>query len=543
MRTAELAAANKYLRNDIEEREKMQKALAEEKELLSITLRSIGEAVITVDSKNCIVLFNKAAEVLTGCSFEDAVGKKIETVVQVFDEKNHTEKNVNFIESCLMVSGHKTENRGVLRSRSGREPLIIYQVASISVQNEYEGAVVVLRDITQSCLQEEELLKIKKLESVGVLAAGIAHDFNNLLTGITTYLFMARMNASANKEACSLINEAEKAAFKATALTKQLLSFAKGSPSIRETASIKQVILDTVGFCLSGSNVDYRLDLPDDLSPVEIDKGQIDQVINNLILNAVQAMPDGGTVTVKGENFLLSATDTAAVPSRIIPLLPGKYVKISVHDEGAGIPREHLERIFDPFFTTKESGTGLGLTAAYSIVKRHGGHIYAETISGKGSVFTFYLPASDKTVIKKTTEELSLNVGSGKILVMDDDVIVRTVVETLLKKAGYTPTGVSNGTQTLALYTESLSKKQPFLVTIMDLTIPGGMGGKETVKKLREIDPQAKVIAFSGYSNDPIFTDFKEYGFDGVISKPFSIEEFLRTITSVIPSPTAVNQQ
>jgi CheY-like chemotaxis protein len=181
------------------------------------------------------------------------------------------------------------------------------------------------------------------------------------------------------------------------------------------------------------------------------------------------------------------------------------------------------------------------LTAAYSIVKRHGGHIYVETVPEKGSVFTFYLPASDKTVNNKTTEDLLLNKGSGKVLVMDDDLIVRTVVETLLKKAGYTPVGVSNGTQTLTIYTEALSQKEPFLVTIMDLTIPGGMGGKETVKKLREIDPLAKVIAFSGYSNDPIFTDFKEYGFDGVISKPFSIEEFLRTITTVLSLPAAVN--
>ena len=483
MRTAELAATNKHLRNDIEEREKVQKTLAEEKELLTVTLRSVGEAIITVDSRNCIVLFNKAAETLTEWSFEDAVGEKIETVVQVFDEKNHTKKNGNFIECCLMASGHKTENRGILRLRSGREPVIAYQAASIAVQNDYGGAVVVLRDITQSCLQEEELLKIRKLESVGVLAAGIAHDFNNLLTGITTNLFMARMNASANKEDSSLINEAEKAAFKATALTKQLLSFANGYPSIKETASIKQIILDTVGFCLSGSNVDYRLDVPDDLFPVEVDKGQIDQVINNLILNAVQAMPDGGTVTVKGENFLLASTDTETVPPRMIPLSPGKYVKITVHDDGIGIPKEHLERIFDPYFTTKESGNGLGLTTVYSIVKRHGGHIYAETIPGKGSVFTFYLPASDKTVNKKTTEELLLNKGSGKVLVMDDDLIVRTVVETLLKKAGYTPVGVSNGTQTLEIYTEALSQKDPFLCDYHGLDDSRGYGRQRNGKK------------------------------------------------------------
>jgi PAS domain S-box-containing protein len=529
-RTAELAAVNQHLRNDIEERAKMQKTLAAEKEFLAITLRNIQEAVITVDAEGSIVLFNKTAELLTGWSPEEIVGKKIDTAVQVFNEKSHAERYPDFIKQCLVESGHKAEKRGMLRSRSGKELIVAYQGAPITVEKEYRGAVVVIRDITHSYFQEEELLKIRKLESVGVLAGGLAHDFNNLLTGITTNLFMARMSVAVNKEASSLINEAEKAAFKATALTKQLLSFAKGSPSIKEAASIKQLILDTVGFCLSGSNVDYRLDVPDDLFPVEVDKGQINQVINNLVLNAAQAMSEGGTITIKGENCLL---DTAASP-KMVSLSPGRYVKISVRDEGVGIPDEHLERIFDPYFTTKESGTGLGLTTAYSIVNKHNGHLYAESTKGKGSVFTFYLPVSDKPVNKKTAENSILNKGCGKILIMDDDVIVRTVVETLLKKAGYSPIGVSNGTQTLEIYSEALSQKDPFLVIIMDLTIPGGMGGKETVKKLREIDPTAKVIAFSGYSNDPIFTDFKEFGFDGVLSKPFSIEEFMQTIESVL---------
>jgi len=523
VRTAELAAANLKLKA--------------EKRLLTVTLRSIGEAVITLDAEGRIVLFNKAAELLTGWSIEEATGKKFEMVVQIFNENHSPERYDDFIARCLDASQQKSENSCILRSRSGKDIIAAYQGAQIREKDEYDGIVVVLRDITQSRFLEEELIKIKKFESVGVLAGGVAHDFNNLLTGITTYLFMAKTSASGNKETYSMITEAEKAAFKATTLTKQLLSFAKGGPSLMEIVSVKQLILDTVGFCLSGSNVDYRIDISEDLWPAKVDRGQIDQVLNNLLLNAVQAMPGGGTVTLKGENYLRDTTGFAADSPKAASLAPGKYIMISVIDEGGGISNEQLSRIFDPYFTTKKGGTGLGLTTAYSIIKRHGGHLYAESTPGKGSVFTFYLPVSDKPENKKKSDGSSVSRGTGKILVMDDDLIVRTVVETLLKKAGYSPIGVSNGTQTLEIYTEALSQKEPFLVTIMDLTIHGGMGGKETMSKLREIDPQAKIIAFSGYSNDPIFTDYRKYGFDGVLAKPFSIQEFMRTIASVLQIP------
>jgi PAS domain S-box-containing protein len=504
--------------------------------LVTKTLASIGEAVVTLDADGKVVFVNKAAESLTGLTFAELTGRPLEPVLEVYDEKNHTERLPAFIDRCLASTDTelRDDRRCMIRSRSGAEQIIEYQGTKILDGNKYVGAVLVFRDITKGYFLEEELLKIRKLESVGVLAGGIAHDFNNLLTGITTYLFMARMSAASNKEASSLIAEAEKAAFKASTLTKQLLSFSKGGPSVKEPASVKQLIQDTVGFCLSGSNVDYRLELPDDLATVEVDRGQIDQVFNNLILNAVQAMPDGGTMTISAENWVYDETAAHGGTARTLPLQPGNYVKISIEDEGVGIPREHLDRLFDPYFTTKKEGSGLGLTTAYSIIKKHGGHISVETAKGKGSVFTFFLPAKVVVNGSKSLKEISLPMGTGKVLIMDDDVIVRTVVETLLKKAGYTAVCAANGTQALEFYKESLAHNDPFTVTIMDLTIPGGMGGKETVKQLREIDPTAKVIVFSGYSNDPIFSKYREFGFDGVLSKPFSIEEFMRTISEVL---------
>jgi PAS domain S-box-containing protein len=502
-------------------------------EFLAITLRSIIDAVISIDSERRVILLNQAAEALTGWNLAEAAGKPVEEILRLFEERNHARPYNDYCVRADEKEEHGMEHRALLRSRDNKEHMVTFQCSRICEQGKDLGIVLVLRDISKSYFLEEEVLKIRKLESVGVLAGGIAHDFNNLLTGITTNLFMARMSVVGNSEACSLISEAEKAAFKATTLTKQLLSFARGGPSIKELASIKQLIQDTVGFCLSGSNVDYRLELPDDLWQVDIDKGQIDQVLNNLILNAAQSMPQGGTVTIGAENMEI----TEKPASKALPLQPGKYVKVRIRDEGTGIAREYLERIFDPYFSTRQESTGLGLSTSYSIIKRHGGHVYVESAEGKGSVFIFLLPVSAERDDKKQKNSGFIDKGSGRVLIMDDDMIVRTVVETLLKKAGYTPVCVTNGEQALQQYREALSRGEPFTVTIMDLTIPGGMGGKETIKRLREIDTNAKVIVFSGYSNDPIFSNFKEYGFDGVLSKPFSIDEFMKTITAVLQQP------
>ena len=536
----ELAEANRRLIEEIREREKMHGAQAAEKVLLAITLRNLSEAVITIDAENRITLFNAAAETLTGWSSADAVGKQIHDVLEIFEEKNHTRQCADFVCRCIVASERRMENRYLLRSRNGTEHFIACECACIREGSERQGSVVVLRDITQSYFAEEEHLKMRKLESVGVLAAGIAHDFNNLLSGITTYLLMARMSAEGNTEACSLIEDAEKVAVKAGNLAKQLLSFSKGSLSVKETASIKQLVQDTVGFCLSGTNVDYRLDLSDDLAPVDVDKGQIDQVFTNLLNNAAQAMPDGGTVTIAGENFLLTpeAGQTAGqAASGLLPLPPGRYVKISIMDEGTGIPFNQMERLFDPYFTTKKNGTGLGLTMAYSIIRKHDGHIGAESIPGRGSVFTIFLPASAKGLRHPKTEPFLLKKKTCRILIADDDLVVCTVAVTLLKKAGFKALSVANGEQAVEAYAEALRQGEPFTISIIDLIIPGGMDGKETVKKLRLIDPDAKVIAFSGYFDDPVFTNFSEYGFDGALVKPFSIEDFLRIIAEVLHPP------
>ncbi|MBN1306971.1 MAG: response regulator, partial [Chitinispirillaceae bacterium] len=395
------------------------------------------------------------------------------------------------------------------------------------------GGILLIRDCTQQEQLEEELLRARKLESVGLLAGGIAHDFNNILTGIITNLFMARMSVYQNEEACQLIADAEKAAFKATRLTKQLLTFSQGGAPVKESVIVCQLIEETVGFSLSGSNVDYKLHFEEDVRHVEVDKGQIDQVLNNLIINAAQAMPDGGTVTISAKNCSLKggfSSDDREFKGPKLPVADGEYVKVSVSDEGPGIPKKHIGRIFDPYFTTKATNTGLGLTTAYSIIKKHGGHIEVESRPGHGAIFSFYLPAVTAETPDNREDDLERIEDFGNILVMDDDVIIRTVIEKLLKKTGYAVVCVTNGEDALQTYIDAFNRKEPFHFVIMDLTIPGGMGAKETVVKIKEFDKGARVIVFSGYSNDPILTNYKEYGFDGVLKKPFSSIELLHLI-------------
>lgn len=515
-----------------------ERALSSEAHLrLLATVARISDAVFILENDGCINGCNRSAEQLFGLTQDDCLGKKIDSTIELVDEKTgdpffQLSKNGFDLEQLI-------DRRYVLPNSMGEEAVRVVTSFGLYLYDDTgskNGVVFFFREMTNQERLEEELFRIRKLESVGLLAGGIAHDFNNILTGIITNLFMARMSASGNVEACSLIADAEQAAFKATRLTKQLLTFSQSAALVKENVSIQQLIEEMVGFSLSGSNVDYRLDFGVDLWSVGADKGQIDQVLNNLIVNAAQAMPDGGTVTISVENHVHSVQ--SGIEDRTagsnVALHSGKYVKITIYDEGVGIPRKHFDKIFDPYFTTKKGNTGLGLTIAYSIVKKHGGYIGVDSQRGRGTSMNIYLPAIDETGKENSSSAPEQVSATGRVLVMDDDVIVRTVVEKLLKKSGYEVECVTNGADALEVYRRAQAAQQPFKFVIMDLTIPGGMGGKETVVKLKAFDENAKVIVFSGYSNDPILIHFKEYGFDGVLKKPFSTSELMQMIQTVV---------
>ena len=375
---------------------------------------------------------------------------------------------------------------------------------------------------------ETELARVQRLESIGILAGGIAHDFNNFLTGILGNISLARMRGDSEDEIIERLMEAEKASLRARDLTQQLLTFAKGGELAKNIASIVDLLKDAASFALSGSNVKCQFFITDKLWPVEIDEGQINQVTSNIVINAGQATPNGGAIKLYAENMIVGS-------EHALPLPDGKYVKISIEDKGVGIPQEHLQQIFEPYFTTKQTGSGLGLATAYSIIKKHDGHITVESQTGVGTTFHAYLPAfPDETFTAEEDEVRITETGEGRILVMDDEDMVRKVLRDTLAVFGYEVTTAADGTTAIELYKEAAKSGNPFVAVIMDLTIPGGMGGMEAIQKLTEFDPDVKAVVSSGYSNDPIMTNFRECGFCGVIAKPYKMSKLNTVLHNVI---------
>jgi two-component system, cell cycle sensor histidine kinase and response regulator CckA len=321
--------------------------------------------------------------------------------------------------------------------------------------------------------------------------------------------------------------QAEAACLRAEALSRQLLTFAKGGAPVKKIFPVPELLTETTVFACVGSPVKCETTFPENLWWVEADPGQIGQIFQNLTINAIQAMPTGGSIKVWAENLTLGAES-------VLPLSAGRYIKISVRDQGMGIPAEHLPRIFDPYFTTKQKGSGLGLASAYAIIKKHHGHIAVESKPGVGTTFYIYLPAVDQQATPQPKEDRELLVGTGKILVMDDEDMVREVLGRMLVSLGYEAEFATDGGEAIELFVQAQGPEQPFAAVILDLTVPGGMGGKETMARLLEIDPQVKAIVSSGYSDDPIMADFQKYGFNGVIVKPYRISELGKILHQVI---------
>jgi PAS domain S-box-containing protein len=400
----------------------------------------------------------------------------------------------------------------------------------------YNGAIAGVQDITDSQRLAEERQRVEKLESIGVLAGGIAHDFNNILTAILGNISLARMEAAPGSDLQNSLEQAEKASLRAKDLTVQLLTFSRGGAPVTKLTSISALLKDTVSFALRGSNVKCRFSIPAGLWRAKIDEGQVSQVINNLVINAQQAMPGGGAIKLTAENLALSETQSLG---RGLPLNSGDYVRISVTDHGSGIPAEHLEKIFDPFFTTKQKGSGLGLATSFSIARQHGGHLSVESEAGSGSTFYLYLPASTQKVTpkqdKRDKKEKIKPAGKARILVMDDEQGVREVAGRMLTHIGYQDVEfAADGAAAIKLYKAAMKSGNPFSVAILDLTIAGGMGGEETIKKLLKIDPAVKAIVSSGYVDDSVIANYRDYGFSGVVAKPYTLEQLRKALQDVI---------
>jgi PAS domain S-box-containing protein len=506
---------------------KLEEASATERELLLITLRSIGDGVIAVNRDSKVILINKTAEELTGWSYDEAVGRPLNRVFYVINDK--TSEQYEHIVNRTIAGGDTMQlPNAVLINREFREIMIANSCAPIrSAEGEVLGVVIVFQDITEKLKTEAELLKAQKIESLGVLAGGIAHDFNNFLAAILANIQLAVLRLEKGQDVRKSLNEAIDATKKASDLTKQLLTFARGGAPVKKFVSLSLLLKDTTNFHLRGSNVRCDFNIPEDLWQVEVDPGQFSQVISNLVINAKQAMAQGGSIEIQAENVMICDENDR--------LAPGKYVKITLEDHGEGIPEENLTKIFDPFFTTKQSGSGLGLTTSYSIVRQHGGYIDLTSKVGIGTTFFILLPASGSqfiTEIPQTPVSLS---GEGRIMVMDDEAMIRDVLAEMLDLLGYRVVTAKDGQETIKLYREAREFGEPFAAVIMDLTIPGGMGGLETIGHLRQIDPGVKAIVSSGYANDPVMADYAKYGFCSMVRKPFKIEELSSILNRVVP--------
>ncbi|HOE20923.1 MAG TPA: PAS domain S-box protein, partial [Spirochaetota bacterium] len=504
---------------DITERKRAEESLIEEKEKLRITLQSIGDGVIATDTNGRIVVINEVAQQLTGYTQEEAQGKTLSEIFVIVHELSGKPLD-NPVEKVLQTQQiYELSNHTMLIAKNGKRHIIADSAAPIKdTAGRILGVVLVFRDMTEKIRLIEAVQRTQRLESLGQLAAGLAHDFNNILEGVMGYIGLASTYIKDNNVS-ELLAEALKSVQRAKGLTGQLLTFAKGGAPIKKVQSVIPLLKDTVKFALSGSNVKAEFNCDEDLFNVEFDYNQIAQVIENIVINSVHAMPMGGIITVGVHNVKFEMNEH--------PLLPaGKYIKIVIADKGIGIPKEILPKIFDPFFTTKSKGHGLGLATGYSIIARHNGTIEVDSIQGKGTTFYIYLPATQQKVEmeeKNQTSEKKLT--GGKILVLDDDEMMQKLMISFLEHLGFEAMAVEDGQSAVDLFLHEKEKGVPFHALIFDLTVKGGMGGTEAVQLIRQHDTDVPAFVMSGYHDDPVLANPEEYGFNDGLTKPFTIEE------------------
>ncbi|HEX2101754.1 MAG TPA: ATP-binding protein, partial [Candidatus Synoicihabitans sp.] len=513
---------------DVSERKRFEHVLAEERERLAVTLGAMTEGVITTDRAGVVQFINEAAELMTGWSSGSAVGHRLADVCTLRHERTKADVPLPFDVAMTNAAPVDLPRSVQIVDRHGTARLVEGRCAPIhNFHSRPVGVVLVLRDTGERSRLEAERLRTSKLESLGVLAGGIAHDFNNLLTVVLGNVSLAQLDRGVARAAGRWLKDAEIAAVRARELTQQLLTFARGGDPVRTAVRVPEVVREAAEFALHGSSVRCEYHLPPDLWPADIDRGQIGQVVQNLVINGVQAMPDGGVIRISIANVKHPGDPVGTIA-------PGTYLRLEIADEGGGIRSENLSRIFDPYFTTKATGSGLGLAMVYSIIKKHEGHIEVDSEVGRGTTFKIHLPAVPTAQPVPTTPEAAPERMSGRVLFMDDEESIRRMATALLERLGLSVTVVDDGRALLHEYRNAQQIGRPYDVVLMDLTVPGGMGGREAMEALRRIDPEVKAVVSSGYSSDPVLANYRAHGFRGRVAKPYRATDLARTLQEVL---------
>lgn len=484
--------------------------------------------IVFADADGNIVCINRRYRELTGYREEEVLGKPLRVIC------GETPEEFTTLWKELSCTGADAEEAGSVFSadleclvlRRDRSPLpCLVSAAPVRDQEDgrFLGASIMLTDISTRKRIQDQSLRTQKLESLGVLAGGIAHDFNNVLTGVLGNISFAQALAGEDHLVSTPLRDAEEASLRAAELARQLLTFARGGKPIKKRVLVRQLLEDAVSLALSGSKVAAAVKLADDVHALEVDEGLVTQAFSNILINAAQAMPCGGSVTVEAKNLRLGRRNPLGVPA-------GHYVRISFKDEGAGIPEAVQRKIFDPYFSTKPGSSGLGLASAYTIVMNHGGHIDVRSRVGKGATIICHLPSGGDNPAPAARPEVVLAGvgGNAAVLIMDDEHIVRKVATKMLESLGYQVTACVNGEQAIELYLEARRAERPYLAVLMDLTIPAGMGGKEAAQAILAVDPDARLVVSSGYFDDPVMSDYRDYGFCAVMPKPYKLAELAR---------------
>ena len=506
---------------ELSERMRNEDVLREKSELLELA----HDAIILRELDGNILYWNQGAAAMYRYPTADACGRNIHDLL-----KTAFPVAPDRIDAELLREG-RWEGK-LVHTTSDGSPIAVS--SRWALQYDKHGrpwrVMEINSDITEREKSQQELLTMQKLESLGVLAGGIAHDFNNILTGILGNISLVQMALDQPERAQKMLLQAEKACQRASQLSTQLLTFAKGGTPVKKAVAARLIVEEAVSLALRGSNVLSILEIPDDLRNVEVDEGQIYQAFNNIIINGMQSMPDGGTFTV-------TASDVTLEQGNPLSVAAGEYVRFSFRDTGCGISPEDRKKIFDPYFTTKSGGKGLGLASAHSVVVRHGGHISVQSEVGKGTTFEVLLPASGRDAAESEALPPAAQPTQHAryaVLVMDDEEVIRELACAMLSSLGCRVTTCVNGTEAVSLYAAAKHAGAPFDVVIMDLTIPGAMGGKEAAARILEIDPGASLVVSSGYSNDPVMSDHVRYGFKATMVKPYRVSEVTEVLKKVM---------